>query len=193
MREVQRQLYGSKLGETMSENLEHSEEVSLPQKRLIESLFTLLRTTLEEEMGRRADAVDAVAAYCLFEEGDTCRLPRNQRSAGERIMADYDGESSDSEGTGCSPADEPLENAILSVMKDERPRVCFICLGHPNLALDKRVRRFKTHGDVSKHIKRKHLRHSGADAAMACNLCGLQFPEIMHLQRHAIDAHSTVT
>lgn len=192
MREVQRQLYGVKLGETINENLEHSEEVSLPQKRLIESLFTLPRTTLEEEMGRRTDAIDAVAAYCLFEEGDTCRLPRNQRSAGEGTMADYDGESSQSDGPG-SLADELLEEAIRSVMKDERPRVCFICLGHPNLALGKRVRRFKTHGDVSKHIKRKHLRHSGADAAVACNLCGLKFPEVMHLQRHAYDAHSTVT
>jgi hypothetical protein len=30
-------------------------------------------------MCRRTEAVDAVAAYCQFEEGITCRLPQNKR------------------------------------------------------------------------------------------------------------------
>ena len=207
MLEVQRQLSGAKLAETMSEKLEHSEEVSWPQKRLIESLLTLPRSTLEEEMSRRTDAIDAVAAYCLFEEGDTCRLPRDKRSAGECIVAKPEhstDEGSDNE-TPSFQADKLLESAIQSVMKDgpnrngkrtkadERPRICFICLGQPNLDLNKRVQRFATHGDVSKHIKRKHLRHSAMDSSRTCNLGGLQFLEIMHLQRHAIDVHSTVT
>jgi hypothetical protein len=74
MREIQRQLSGVKLAE-VEKPLKCSEELPAPQKRLMESLLTLPRPTLEEEMARRTEAIDAVAAYSLFEEGDTCRLP----------------------------------------------------------------------------------------------------------------------
>lgn len=70
MLEIRRQLSGFDLAEE-EKPLKCSETVPLPQKRLIESLLTLPRPTLEE-VARRTEAIDAVAAYALFEEGDTC-------------------------------------------------------------------------------------------------------------------------
>jgi hypothetical protein len=36
------------------------------QKRLVETVMTLLGKTVEEEFCRRNAAIDAVTAYCLF-------------------------------------------------------------------------------------------------------------------------------
>jgi hypothetical protein len=63
----------------VSTKLRHTEELPEPQKRLIERLLTLPSATLDQEMCRRTEAIDAVAAYCQFEEGITCRLPQNKR------------------------------------------------------------------------------------------------------------------
>jgi hypothetical protein len=204
MREIQRQLSGDTLAEN-EKPLKCSEVVPAPQKRLMESLLTLPRPTLEEEMDRRTEAIDAVAAYSLFEEGETCRLPRNKRSSKDSITLEPTNEDrSVPEMTeSISSADGQLVAAIRSVMKPisedrskvkvERPLFCFICLGQPELDIVKRTYKFASHGDVTKHIKRKHLRHISALSDIRCNVCNEQFSCKMHLQRHAIDIHSTVT
>jgi hypothetical protein len=78
-------------------------------------------------------------------------------------------------------------------MKDHRPLFCFICLGQPNLDVPKRTQKFASHGDVTKHIRVKHLKKIVSSNPIECKLCGEEFAEIMHLQRHASDFHSTVT
>ncbi|KAH2023468.1 hypothetical protein KXV65_000697, partial [Aspergillus fumigatus] len=172
MREIQRQLSGDKLAET-EKPLKCSEVVPAPQKRLMESLLTLPRPTLEEEMDRRTEAIDAVAAYSLFEEGETCCLPRDKRSSKDPITVgptDEDRGVPDTEMTeSITSADGQLVAAIRSVMKPrsedrskvkvERPLFCFICLGQSELDIVKRTYKFESHGDFTKHFKRKHLRH----------------------------------
>jgi hypothetical protein len=86
-----------------------------------------------------------------------------------------------------------LENAIRSVIKDHRPLFCSICVGQQNLDLKKRVQQFSSHGDVSKHIKRKLLQNIASSPVISCNVCDKKFVEVMHFQRHANDSHSTVT
>jgi hypothetical protein len=39
------------------------------QKRLAKTIITLLETTLKKEFRRRNAAINAVAAYCHFQEG----------------------------------------------------------------------------------------------------------------------------
>jgi hypothetical protein len=207
MREIQRQLSGDKLAE-IEKPLKCSEVVPAPQKRLMESLLTLPRPTLEEEMGRRTEAIDAVAAYSLFEEGETCRLQRDKRSSKDLVAIQPIHRDTSIEGTDAtesvSSADDQLVAAIRSVMKPiskdrsskakaKRPLFCFICLGQPELDIVKRTYKFASHGDVTKHIKRKHLRHISTLSDIRCNICDEQFACKMHLQRHAIDIHSTVT
>lgn len=76
---------------------------------------------------------------------------------------------------------------------DERPRIYFICLGQPNLDLNKRVKRLATHGDALKQIRRKCLRCSTRTTSLGCNLYDQKFSNVMYLQRHAIDVYLTVT
>ncbi|KAH2617202.1 hypothetical protein KXW54_001307 [Aspergillus fumigatus] len=149
-------------------------------------------------MRRRTDAIDAIAAYCLFEEGVTCRLARDKRPTGQMVEATkpegYDVKDQETNAAeSCSQSDQLLEAAIRSVMTERRPRVCFICVGQPNLDIKRRVKQFKEHGDLTKHIRRKHFKRAKMGDPFRCTVCGLQFTDKMHFQRHAIDIHSTVT
>jgi len=106
-------------------------------------------------------AIDAIAIYCQFKEGETCRLPRHKRFENNVVelecLSNYPSESETTESK--SQSDSPLEAALQSIMKDHRPLFCFICLGQKELDMMKRVQQFASHGDVSKHIKRKHLQN----------------------------------
>ncbi|CAG8891316.1 unnamed protein product [Penicillium egyptiacum] len=137
----------------------------------------------------------SMAAYCQFQEGDTCRLPRNKRSEdpGKHVEV-HDQRQLENEvmDSTCQP-ETPLEIALRSAMKDHRPLFCFICVGQPDLDPPKRAQKFASHGDVTKHIKRKHLKKVKPSEMIACNICDETFSEIMHFQRHASDSHKTVT
>ena len=50
----------------MKTTLGKNDEMPPIQKRLAETVMTLLGTTLEEEIRRRNASIDAVAAYCYF-------------------------------------------------------------------------------------------------------------------------------
>ena len=195
MLEIKRQLSGLGPTEPSSDQLECSTDIPVPQQRLIKSLLTLPRPTIEEEMTRRTEAIDSVATYCQFQEGDSCRLPRNTRPAGSskniRVI-DPVPRGSKVMDSVCSP-ETPLELALRSATKDHRPLFCFICLGQGDLDLAKRVQRFSSHGDVTKHIKTKHLKKILSSETITCNICETEFKEVMHFQRHANDSHSTVT
>lgn len=195
MLEIKRQLSGIAPAGSSSKRLKCSTEVPVPQERLIKSLLTLPRPTIEEEMTRRTEAIDSVAAYCQFQEGDTCRLPRNKRSGGSRKNIEiHDQRQLESELVDSScQRDTPLELALRSAMKDHRPLFCFICVGQPDLDPTKRAQQFASHGDVTKHIKIKHLKKMVSSQSIACNICDKKFTEIMHFQRHASDSHKTVT
>jgi hypothetical protein len=67
--EVELQLSGLKFGNDPGTNVPLVEEMSLMQKRLAKTVMTLPGTTVEEEFCRRNAAIDAVAAYCHFQEG----------------------------------------------------------------------------------------------------------------------------
>lgn len=200
MLEIKRQLSGIEPTESSKKPLKCSIEVPIPQQRVIKSLLTLPRETLEEEMARRTEAIDAVAAYCHFEEGDTCRLPRNKRIGNAKVESqafqEQSPESKD-EAEISKPKipqpETPFESAFRSIMKDHRPLFCFICVGQQGLDITKRVQEFHSHADVTKHIRRKHLKKLVPSATIACNVCDETFPESMDFQRHAFDLHKTLT
>ncbi|KAL5333506.1 hypothetical protein BJX70DRAFT_392131 [Aspergillus crustosus] len=145
MLEIQRQLSGAKLSK---------EEKSLKYS---------------EEMARRTEAINTMAAYSLFEEGNTCRLPREKRSPKDYITVKPANEDKNIHNTKLTEtkSDDPLAAAIRSVIKDrtsmlkgdkakikvKRPLFYFICLGKPDLDVGKQTYKFTSHGDVTKHIK----------------------------------------
>ncbi|KAI7968399.1 hypothetical protein EIK77_000034 [Talaromyces pinophilus] len=198
----------SKFSNTVNRSLEGSHELPLPLKRFAEAVFTLPKPTLKEEMLRRTEAMDAGAAVCRFEEGETSRIAHNKRRRTENAVDDTaehnkrrrteetvddtteHGTSSDNRHTA---SESKLQEAIRSVMNDTRPKYCFICVGNPNLDIEKRTQKFYEHGDVTKHIRRKHLKNMTVIESPTCRIHSETFPHAQAFQRHAIDTHSTVT
>jgi hypothetical protein len=79
------------------------------------------------------------------------------------------------------------------VYKENRPKICFLCLGEEGLLLADRISFFSTLEDLSKHFERKHLQHIKSKKSVNCNLCKVFLVNKMHLQQHALDLYETVT
>ncbi|PGG95045.1 hypothetical protein AJ79_10301 [Helicocarpus griseus UAMH5409] len=175
LREIKRQLSGIKVSKMFSKSLSANDTVPLPQQRLTEALLTLPRETLQDEMLRRTEAIDAVAAYSLFKEGDTCRLPHNKRptaQALQRVKVEVH----------VPPPPSQREIALRAVMKGHRPLYCFICL-----------KKFSTHGGVTKHFDQSHLHRIKSGDMIRCPRCDVVLESKMDLQSHAYRVHSTVS
>jgi hypothetical protein len=153
------------------------------QVELVGSVLSQPGTTVEEELCRRNRAIRAVMLYCRLEEGgmNPTRMKREKEKPSPlaKIQLEYKSEA--------------LEAAKVSVYKETRPRICFVCLGNENLPTDARTYSFHTSGDLSKHFKRKHLQHIKEGEPLGCELCQVSLESKMHLQRHAHDIHGTVS
>jgi hypothetical protein len=187
----QLQLARSKFSNTVNRSLEGSDDLPRPLKRFAEAILTLPKPTLEEEMLRRTEAIDAGAEVCRFEEGETSRIAHNKRRRTEKAVDDTT-EHEPSSDNSHPVLESKLQEAIRAVMNDTRPKYCFICVGNPNLDIEKRTQKFYEHGDVTKHIRRKHLKNMTVAESPACRIHSETFPHTQAFQRHAIDTHSTV-
>jgi len=180
VRDVEQQLAGLE----PKDDLELVHDIMLPaQGELAKSVLSKPGTNIEEEMDRRNRAIRAVTLYCGVEEGgmNHIRTRGRRRNAASPVKSQLNDQ------------EEALEAAKVSVYKEERPKVCFLCLGNKALPLAERIRPFSTSGDLSKHFRRKHLRHVESGKDLSCNLCEVPLTNKMHLQRHAITVHGTVS
>jgi len=181
-RDIQQQLSGARLENKVKAELEHCLERTPEHIQLIESLLTLPGSTLEEEYRRRSTAINAIAAYCKVEEGVTRRVQRGASVAKPTQSA-----------LTANPLHAALEAAKVSVYKEKRPTICFMCLGNEKSPIEKRIYSFHTLGDLSKHFKQRHLAKIKGGEGVGCNLCHVRLDNKMHLQRHAYDIHGTVS
>jgi hypothetical protein len=180
VRDVERQLAG---GENKND-VEVVQDAMLPaQRELAESVLSKPGTTVREEMNRRNRAIRAVTLYCGIEEGgmNPTRTERRSRTAAPCVKSQLEYE------------EEALEAAKVSVYKETRPKLCFICLGNETLPTASRTYSFHTSGDLSKHFKRKHLQYIEDGERLSCRLCQVPLADKMHLQRHAHEIHGTVS
>jgi hypothetical protein len=160
-------------------------EDTLPEQRLLIETIMLAPPgeMYKEEVRRRNDAINAVAAYCKIEEGATPKRGKPSNRS-KRVVIKQEEETK-------SPQEIALEMAILSVYTEPRPKICFVCLGNENALFDKRIHSFSTPGDLSKHFKRKHL--SNCEPRPQCKVCKMKLEHKMHLHRHALEIHGTVS
>lgn len=171
VRDIKLQLSGVKIEEVVESKLETRKRTP-EHDRLIQAVLTLPGKTLDEEYRRRNAAIDAVAAYCAVEEGRVIR--RSASSHGQATAVKR--EESD-------PLEQALEAAMVSVYREKRPKVCFLCLGNQELPVKDRIYSFYTPGDLSKHFKRKHLGALKPRQKVDCNVCRMTLEHKMHLQR----------
>jgi hypothetical protein len=191
VRDIERQLSGVKIGEAPSTASYISEDTLPEQKRLIEAVILAPPgTTYEEEVERRNSAINAVTRYCQIEEGQTCR--RQKRSTGQAKPVVIKKEE-DTQLMIIDPQAKALEAAMLSVFTEKRPTICVFCLSNESLPLDARIYAFGTSGDLSKHCRRKHLKNIKEGEKIRCEICKMSLDNKMHLQRHLMEIHGTVT
>jgi hypothetical protein len=138
--------------------------------------MTLPQTTLKEEF--RHAAIDAVAAFCKFQEGGavvrshgrprtTRASPTPAKEACPQLVA-------------TAAKKQALSAAMLSVFKDKRPTICFLCLREQSLSFEKRVKSFASPGDLTKYFKRKYLSNYGG-GRIERNVCQMILQHKIHL------------
>lgn len=91
------------------------------QKRLVQALTAPSDGTLEGQYRRRDNAIDAVIAYCIVEEGQTVRRTNTSSTEPNRLGT-----------SGDTLAKSPLQIAKTTIFvktERERPRRCFVCIG----------------------------------------------------------------
>jgi hypothetical protein len=188
-RVIERQLSGVTISKD-SKPVSYFSEDTLPEQRRLVELVILAPPgrTYKEEVQRRNNAINAVTAYCKIEEGQT---GRGQRCSTGRAKGVVIKKEKDTQPAVIDSLAKALDAAMLSVFTEERPRICFLCLGNERLPLSDRVYTFGTSGDLTKHFKRKHL--SVKDEEYSCGVCKISLDHQMHLRRHAVEIHGTVS
>lgn len=172
--------------------LDLDNDMPLIQKRLVEMMMTLPRTTLKEEFRRRNAAINAVASYCKFqEEGATAA--RSQRKQPTARMSSVPAQDAFPQLAAAAAEKQALSAAMLSLFADKRPTICFLCLGKQSLRFKKRVKAFASSGDLTKHFKRKHLFNIREEDRIGCKVCQMSLQHKQHLQNHAESIHGTVS
>jgi hypothetical protein len=182
VREIELQLSGFKFDQDVKTSLDLADDMPLTQRRLVETIITLPGTTLEEETRRRNDAINAVAAHCQFQEGGAVARGRPSTKKSPTPVQEVDPQVA-----AATAEKRALDAAILSVFKEERPTICFVCLG------EGLIKSFGKPGDLSKHFKRKHLRHISDTDRLECKVCQMPLQNKMILQNHAQRIHGTVS
>jgi hypothetical protein len=183
LREIEQQLSGLKFDQDVKTSLDLADDMPPTQRRLVETIITLPGTTLEEEILRRNNAINAVAAHCQFQEGGAVARGRPSTKQASPALA----REVDPQAAAVEARKRALNAATLSVFKEKRPTICFLCLG------EKLIKSFASPGDLSKHFKRKHLRHIRDRDRLECKVCQMPLQHKMHLQNHAQKVHGTVS
>ena len=186
VRDSAQQLSGKGENEDVVGALEQPENRTPEHLLLINAIMTLPGMSLEEEVQRRITAINAVTAYCGIEEG---------RSYGRHVGISEEVTSSvtpETETPAQSDSGSALRRAIESIQIDNRPLICFLCVGKPDLPMRDRVKKYATVGSLSRHFRR-HVTKLKMGKQIDCNICNVRGMHRMHLQNHAERFHGTVT
>ena len=148
-------------------------------------------TILEAEICWRITAINAVAAYCKFQEQGAIARPRKRPSTGgaRPTLA----KETDPQLVTTAAEKQALSAAMLAVYQQAIPTICFMCLGEPGMPFSKRLYSFASPGDLTKHFKRKHLANYRTGDLLECKVCQTSLDHKMHLQNHAAKIHGTVS
>lgn len=162
------------------DTLEHKGFMPPQHLMVIDAVLTVPGATLEAEYQRRINAIKAMTAFCPVEEGRP--MPRPVQSCRRPVFNDDESHPPAKRQRHQSEDDTvfALRQAMETVRiksKDERPRVCFLCLGNPNLPLKERIAEHTTPGSLTRHFLRKHVNPPWPARGVECNVCGMEWLE----------------
>jgi hypothetical protein len=193
--DLERQLAGQLVDTKVIDTLEHKSFMSPQHLMVIDTILTVPGATFEAESQRRINAINAMTTFCAVEEGRA--TPRTQPC--RRPVPDAD--------DSCPPAkqqknkmedetDVALRQAMESVRiktPEQRPRICFLCVGNANLRLIDRIKEYATVGALTKHFLRKHVNPPWPANGIECSICEMELlKQKTSLLNHAETCHGTV-
>lgn len=194
----ERQLSGKVVDEDVMGALQRTGYMTLQHMTLIDSILTMPGTTIEKEYERRIATINAVIAVCDAEEGAPSRPGAPRKRSVDAI--DTLPASSLPKRQKSTPSDENgddrFSQAIASVCvkyREERPTICFICLGNAGLPESERLRMYKNPGSLSRHFVDIHIKPFPNDMHCECNICGEKLMSKSGLLNHAESVHGTVS
>lgn len=131
------------------------------------------QTSYVEEVKRRCEAINALAALCSVQEPAVKRAWVRKKVAVDNL---------------------PEASIELKLSMRCAPTQCIFCLGCEGLAVNLRQKEFVDRCRLKIHFHRKHLRHL-PDSKMVCPhpLCVATLSGLQHLQNHAETVHGTPT
>ncbi|CAG8877120.1 unnamed protein product [Penicillium salamii] len=193
----ERQLSGKVVDEEVLVALERTGYMTPQHMTLIDTVLTMPGTTIEKEYERRIAAINAVIAVCDAEEGAPSRsrvARKRSADAGDMLLTAPLPKRQNS--TPSAESDDAFSKAIASVCvksPEERPTICFICLGTPRLPQSERLRMYKNSGSLSRHFVSKHIKPFSNDMRCECSICGEKLESKSMLLNHAERVHGTVS
>ncbi|OQE01713.1 hypothetical protein PENVUL_c041G05915 [Penicillium vulpinum] len=193
----ERQLSEKIVNEEVKVALESTGSITPQYITLIDTVLTIPGATTEKEYKRRIAAINAVIAVCNAEEGSPSRPPTSKK----RCVNYIDTSPADLIPKRQKPAasdieDDVFSQAIASVCvksPEERPTICFICLGNPMLPGSERLRKFKNSGSLSRHFVNKHIKPYSNSIQYECTIYGEQLSSKSALLNHAQGSHRIVS
>ncbi|KAJ5904727.1 uncharacterized protein N7473_001643 [Penicillium subrubescens] len=193
----ERQLSGKVVDEEVMGALQRTGYMTPQHMTLIDSILTMPGTTVTKEYERRIAAINAVIAVCDAEEGAPSRPGASQKRSVDAV--DTPPASPLPKRQKSTPSDESddrFSQAIASVCvksREERPTICFICLGKAKLPESKRLQTYKNSGSLSRHFVNQHIKPFPNDMHCECNICGEKLLSKSGLLNHAQRVHGIVS
>ncbi|ODH16246.1 hypothetical protein ACO22_06374 [Paracoccidioides brasiliensis] len=177
----------------------------MPPEHLVfvDRVLAMPGTTLEAEYQRRINTINAGVAFCGVEEGRPSR--RSTQSHGRPVPDDDDDDISPPTKRQRRLTEDDTETVLRKTMdsvridprmdsqKEQRPRVCFLCVGNPNCSLKDRIKEYATPGSLTRHFLRRHVNPPWPANGIECNVYEREvLPAKSSLLNHAETAHGTV-
>jgi hypothetical protein len=129
-----------------------------------------------------------VTAYCGVKEGRSySSSTRGHPATGGASTA------VNNKGQPLSSPANPLSLAITSIKADKRPKIYFLYLGNPWLAIDKRVKEYTTPSSLSRHFLRKHINKLQNGNQIDYRIYNIRIVHRIDLLNHAETSHGTIT
>ncbi|KAE8162198.1 hypothetical protein BDV40DRAFT_265509 [Aspergillus tamarii] len=196
--DLEQQLAGKLIDTRVMLTLQHKSSMAPQHLAMIDATLTMPGATLEAEYQRRINAINAMTAFCAVEEGRP--TSRTTQPCRRRVPADDDDELGAPAKRQRHVLEDDTEIALRQAMESvriknlsERPTICFLCLGNPNLPLKERTAKHATAGSLTRHFLRKHVNPPWPAKGLECNVCGMKsLAQKADLLNHAESCHGTV-
>jgi hypothetical protein len=147
----ERQLAGKVVDEEVIGALRQTGCMTPQHIMLIDTVLTMPGATVEAKYQRRSATINAVTAFCGVEEGAPSRHSLSWKRSAPDTATDIPAKRQEHE----TDDKIALRRAIASVRissPDQRPSVCFLCVGNSAPPLEERTKVYDTPGSVSRHL-----------------------------------------